>query len=180
MLVYLAMLELEEDKIKFEKIYEKYKQIMFYVANKILKDEHLAEDAVHNAFLRIIKNIDKIDEVDSPRTKAFIVIIVERIAIDFYRKRKREKVSDIEEEYKNREINFSIEDEVCESNLTIALAKLNESYFQVLSLKFQYGFSNKEIANVLNLGEENVYKRIQRARKKLKEILKEMEVENIE
>uniref|UniRef100_UPI00237B055B RNA polymerase sigma factor n=1 Tax=Clostridioides difficile TaxID=1496 RepID=UPI00237B055B len=76
----------------------------------ILKDDHLSEDAVHNAFLRIIKNIDKIDEVDSPRTKAFIVIIVERIAIDFYRKRKREKVSDIEEEYKNREINFSIED----------------------------------------------------------------------
>lgn len=180
MLIYLAMLELEEDKIKFEKIYEKYKQIMFYVANKILKDDHLAEDAVHNAFLRIIKNIDKIDEVDSPRTKAFIVIIVERIAIDFYRKRKREKVSDIEEEYKNREINFSIEDEVCKSNLAIALAKLNESYFQVLSLKFQYGFSNKEIANALNLGEENVYKRIQRARKKLKEILKEMEVENIE
>ncbi|WP_343097458.1 RNA polymerase sigma factor, partial [Clostridioides difficile] len=102
MLIYLAMLELEEDKIKFEKIYEKYRQIMFYVANKILKDDHLSEDAVHNAFLRIIKNIDKIDEVDSPRTKAFIVIIVERIAIDFYRKRKREKVSDIEEEYKNR------------------------------------------------------------------------------
>lgn len=122
----------------------------------------------------------KIDEVDSPRTKAFIVIIVERIAIDFYRKRKREKVSDIEEEYKNREVNFSIEDKVCESNLTIALAKLNESYFQVLSLKFQYGFSNKEIANVLNLGEENVYKRIQRARKKLKEILEEMEDGNIE
>ncbi|HFL3113362.1 TPA: RNA polymerase sigma factor, partial [Clostridioides difficile] len=107
MLIYLAMLELEEDKVKFEKIYEKYRQIMFYVANKILKDDHLAEDAVHNAFIRIIKNIDKIDEVDSPRTKAFIVIIVERIAIDFYRKRKREKVSDIEEEYKNREINFS-------------------------------------------------------------------------
>ncbi|WP_343120640.1 RNA polymerase sigma factor, partial [Clostridioides difficile] len=62
----------------------------------------------------------------------------------------------------------------------IALAKLNESYFQVLSLKFQYGFSNKEIANVLNLGEENVYKRIQRARKKLKEILEEMEDGNIE
>ncbi|MER0286000.1 sigma-70 family RNA polymerase sigma factor [Clostridioides difficile] len=180
MLIYLSMLEFEEDKIKFEKIYEKYRQIMFYVANKILKDDHLSEDAVHNAFLRIIKNIDKIDEVDSPRTKAFIVIIVERIAIDFYRKRKREKVSDIEEEYKHREINFSIEDKVCESNLAIALAKLNESYFQVLSLKFQYGFSNKEIAKVLNLGEENVYKRIQRARKKLKEILEEMEVGNIE
>lgn len=50
MLIYLAILELEEDKIKFEKVYEKYRQIMFYVANKILKDDHLSEDAVHNAF----------------------------------------------------------------------------------------------------------------------------------
>lgn len=40
MLIYLAILELEEDKIKFEKVYEKYRQIMFYVANKILKDDH--------------------------------------------------------------------------------------------------------------------------------------------
>ena len=63
---------------------------MFYVANRILKDEYLSEDVVHQAFLRIIDNLSKIDKIDCHKTKGFIVVIVENIAIDFYRKRKRE------------------------------------------------------------------------------------------
>jgi len=41
---------------------------MFYVANSILKDEHLAEDAVHQAFIRIIESLDKINEIKCPKT----------------------------------------------------------------------------------------------------------------
>ena len=40
MLIYLSMIETEEDKSKFEQIYSKYKQIMFFVANRILRDEY--------------------------------------------------------------------------------------------------------------------------------------------
>ncbi len=50
MLIYLSMIELEEDKNKFEQLYITYKQTMFYVANRILKDEYLSEDVVHQAF----------------------------------------------------------------------------------------------------------------------------------
>ena len=52
---YLSLIETEEDKSKFENIYETYRKVMFYTANQILKDEYLAEDAVHSAFLRILK-----------------------------------------------------------------------------------------------------------------------------
>lgn len=57
MLIYLALIEVEEDKRKFERIYLSYKQTMFYVANRILKNHHTSEDAVHQAFLRIIDNL---------------------------------------------------------------------------------------------------------------------------
>lgn len=50
MLIYLAMIELEEDRHKFEKLYITYKQTMFYVANRILRDKYLSEDVVHQAF----------------------------------------------------------------------------------------------------------------------------------
>jgi RNA polymerase sigma-70 factor (ECF subfamily) len=50
MLIYLAMIELEEDRHKFEQLYITYKQTMFYVANSILGDEYLSEDVVHQAF----------------------------------------------------------------------------------------------------------------------------------
>ena len=39
MLIYLAMIESDEDKSKFEIIYDTYKKLMLYEANKILMDE---------------------------------------------------------------------------------------------------------------------------------------------
>jgi len=46
---------------------------MFYVANSILKDEHLAEDAVHQAFIKIIENLNKINEIlDNSDKRAYL------------------------------------------------------------------------------------------------------------
>lgn len=59
MFVYLAMIDSYEGKIKFEIIYEKYKNLMFYVADKILGDTRDSEDVVHDAFLKIIEIIDE-------------------------------------------------------------------------------------------------------------------------
>ena len=79
------MIDSEEDKTKFEQIYLKYRGLMFYVAMKILRNEHNAEDAVHKAFLSILENLDKISNVECPKTQSYIVIIVERKAIDIIR-----------------------------------------------------------------------------------------------
>ena len=53
-------IEDDADKVKFEKIYVLYKKKMWYAANSILSDAYLAEDAVHNAFIGIARNIKKI------------------------------------------------------------------------------------------------------------------------
>lgn len=58
--LYLQLLDTEEEKQGFELLYETYRKLMHWVANNILHDEKLAEDAVHEAFLRIIKNFHKI------------------------------------------------------------------------------------------------------------------------
>lgn len=53
MFLLLAMIDNEEDKSKFEQLYNQYKQLMFYIANGILHDENLAEDAVqHTKFCK--------------------------------------------------------------------------------------------------------------------------------
>ena len=172
MLIYLSMIELEEDKNKFEQLYITYKQTMFYVANRILKDEYLSEDVVHQAFLRIIDNLSKIDKIDCHKTKGFIVIIVENIAIDFYRKRKRENNRSFDK------IEVYIEDIKAKDNFILsdieeAILKLPINYSTVLRLKYSQGYSNKEVAQILNISEENVRQRISRARKRLTENLNE-------
>lgn len=81
MIIYLQMIESDEDKSKFEQLYIMYKGLMFHVAMKILKNEFDAEDAVHQAFLSLIENLKKISDVKCPKTRAYIVIITERKAI---------------------------------------------------------------------------------------------------
>lgn len=66
MLVYLAALDSERERTKFEQVYLTYRQVMFYTANSILHDPQLAEDAVHQAFLRILDHMQNIGEVECP------------------------------------------------------------------------------------------------------------------
>ena len=62
MLVYLMMIDSQEDQSKFEKVYLTYRGLMYHVAYKILNNKHDAEDAVHSAFIKIAENIQKIDK----------------------------------------------------------------------------------------------------------------------
>ncbi len=177
MFIYLMMLDTEEEKSKFEKIYFKYRQLMFQVANGILKDEYLAEDAVHKAFIKIMKHLDKIKEIECPKTKAFSVIIVKHTAIDLYRKRKRENTVQIEEEvlveYRATTVDQEVIDKV-ENPLTAAILALPYHYSEIILLKYNHNYTDKQIAGLVGLSEDNVKKRLQRAKKKLKEIMKEV------
>ena len=50
MIIYLAMIDSPEGRHKFEFIYNRYKNLMFYTASKILGDTRDSEDTVHDAF----------------------------------------------------------------------------------------------------------------------------------
>ena len=179
MLIYLSLLDSEEEISKFELIYSTYKKQMYYTANNILKDSHLAEDAVHNAFLRIINNLEKIEDVNSHKTKGLIVIIVKNVSIDIYRKNKKERdntifIDDLDDINGYDEIN---KNDI--GDLEIAISKLPENYKQVFLLKFSHELTDNEISEILDIKPDNVRKRISRGREKLKNILKKMEVYSI-
>lgn len=174
MLIYLSLIDVEDNKFKFEKIYNTYKKTMFYVANDILKDYAQAEDAVHTSFIKIIKHLDKIDEIHCNKTKGFIVTIVKNTAIDEYRKFKREKekvekVIDSQVLKENKEIEAI-------SDIEVAMLELPDKYKNVFSLKYAQGLNDEEIANILNIKQATVRSRISRGKDKLKEILEEMKV----
>ena len=179
MLIYLSLLDSEEEISKFELIYSTYKKQMYYTANNILKDSHLAEDAVHNAFLRIINNLEKIEDINSHKTKGLIVIIVKNVSIDIYRKNKKERdntifIDDLDDINGYDEIN---KNDI--GDLEIAISKLPENYTQVFLLKFSHELTDNEISEILDIKPDNVRKRISRGREKLKNILKKMEVYSI-
>jgi len=143
--IYLAVINAEQDKNKFEILYTTYRKLMFYIANRILNDEYLAEDAVHQAFLKVIENLDKIEDVNCHKTRSYIVTIVRNNAINMYNRRKRNTTIPLEQ------MEFCISDETFNRSedldyLTKAVMKLPVIYKEILTLKYVQECSNAEIA----------------------------------
>ena len=76
MLIYMMMLETPEEKSLFEQIYLEYRGLMFHVAYEILHNEQDAEDAVHQAFVKIAENIKKIDDPMCLKTHSYVVTLL--------------------------------------------------------------------------------------------------------
>lgn len=168
--IYLAMIDGEEEKSKFESLYLTYRKLMFHVANGILNDEGLAEDAVHQAFLKILENFDKVGEISCHKTRSYVVIIVRNAAINMYNSRKRHSAVPIDEAaFCAAEKKSERTDDL--DSLAEAVLKLPVIYKDALKLKYVQGFSNAEIAGMLDISEAAVRKRLERARRMLAEIL---------
>lgn len=176
-LLFFDILDTEEDKSKFELLYGQYKQLMFYIANEILHDENLAEDAVQQAFLKIINNFQKIHDVKCPQTKSYIVIIIKSISLDMLRRQNRHKDFSYEEIEDNEDLKedifLTLEGKTDYQLLISAIQSLPQNYKNVLLLKYVHGYSMQEISTTLGLSLENVKKILQRARRKLEQILRD-------
>ena len=54
--LYLQLLNTCSEQEKFKQLYETYHRLMHWEAQRVLQDRQLAEDAVQESFLRMIKN----------------------------------------------------------------------------------------------------------------------------
>lgn len=172
LLFYLSLIENEEDKSKFERLYNQYRKLMKYKAIEILHDEFLAEDAVHEAFIKLTRHISGVDENDSHKTTAFIVIIVKSVCSDMIRKEKNKAISLENVDYigcVNDDSYKSLEVE----DIYSVIASLPDTYREIIELKVSHDLSDKAIADVLNISNSAVRKRLQRAREILKKKLAE-------
>ena len=169
MIIPLRPIDNKCQKEIFTEIYIKYKQLMYREANLILKDKELSNDAVHEAFIKILHNLDKIENIHCPKTKAFVTIIVRRISINIYNKRKRESIMDIND--LENEMNFSpslLDQLDCFNSNLLLFNQLQPNDQEIIILKYIYGFSISEISPMLEISEEALYKRFQRCKNKLR------------
>jgi len=175
-----AMIDTEDEKREFVALYEGYRKLMFYVANDILRDHTLAEDAVQEAFLRIVKNFRKIGDISCPRTKAFVVIITKNTAKTLIAKENRAKVLHENLLYTSAQPADDTFSDVSYRSMVRAMLQLPEIHRDVLYLAHIYGYNYKEISSLLSISVEAVKKRMQRSKARLKEVLGMEKEENHE
>ena len=168
MLVYLQMIETAEEQTKFEQIYTQYRDIMYGVAYRILQNAHDAEDAVQQAFVKLAENIYKIEEPLCPKTKGYIVTIVENKAIDMYRRRHAHPQVEYLDEIVGIQVEYNGSNALAE-----CILKLPARQRSVIILKYSHGYENKEIARILGISLSNAQKLDQRAKAKLRLLCEE-------
>ena len=172
MIIYLQMLDSNDDKSRFEQLYQHYRKLMFYVARQILSSDLDAEDAVHEAFLAIIKHFQKITDVSSPKTRAFLVLIVERKAIDLLRSNARKDALPLNEESLSIVI-----PPPGDGGLADAMAQLKDRQRELLLLRYYVGYSTREAAQLLGMTHTAAQKELTRAKHALQTILEKEEDE---
>ena len=171
----LSMIGSQEEKDKFEKLYWEYKDLLHYCAMDKVHDAHRAEEAVNTAFMHVAKNMHMVGEAISPRTKRLLVTIVERTAINMYKKYQKEYNRTLNIEDVPPEI-FGVYQEE-DKILAQAILQLPLNYRQAIVLKYSQGYSTEEVAAILDCSLEKTKKLISRGKKKMEKLLEEEELQ---
>lgn len=170
-----------KDSDKIEILYEEYRTFMCREAFRILKDIQLAEDAVQQAFIKILRNLDKIDMKDTAKTRSFLNIICRNVAFDMYKRRARFMANSDYIDICGEDDDGVLGTLSCPSNVVIenetysdvieAINELPDIYRDVIILEHFHNYSKKEIAKLLNVNYDTVKKRTERGRNLLIEKL---------
>lgn len=131
----------------FLKVYEKYKNLVYYQAYLILNNKEDAEDVSQNTFLKFMYSIEGIKE-DS-NLKQLLSTISKNEAIDLYRKRSKNSTVTIDDVLINT---LPSNDDNSDLYVISTLNKvLNKSEAKIMTLKIVFDYSFKEIADEFNL-----------------------------
>jgi len=163
---YLQMLDAPEERVRFEQIYREYRGLMYHVADSVLHNGQDAEDAVQNAFLRIIKHFSKFRNTPAGDVAPQLVVITRNEAISVLRKKR--DAAPLEDWDGFAETSENVADYHA---LVDSFTRLPQAYRAVMEMKLLSGCSDGEIAAKLRLSKTAVSTRISRGRKLLRDIV---------
>lgn len=168
----------------FEKLISNYQKKVFNIAFGMMHNHDDAYDISQEVFIRVFKSIRKFKGQSSFST--WLYRITTNACLDELRKRKNNKnIISIDQEIQleDGEVFRQIEDDgptpelVAERNelreiIREAISKLSDEHKEVIVLRDIQGFSYDDIAEIIKCPQGTVKSRINRARRMLKEILK--------
>lgn len=173
--LFILMIQDAEDRELLIEYYTQYRYTMLHVAQSILHDPGLAEDAVQEAFFRLAKNIKKV-RPDPKQVRAFLVTIVQNVSIDIFKQRKAAAALSLDQlaaEAGDPADPVSVEETVIHKDEMDAAVQLLMSmpvkYSTVFLLRYKHDLDHRTIARMLNLPEATVRKHLQRARERITE-----------
>lgn len=162
------------DTEPIKELFEIHREMMFKIAFGILHNKSDAEDAVQDAFLLVINNLEKISQIPCREKVFYFVTIIENVSVNKFNKKKRHPAEDIDEHYELAS-DYSVEKTADENffikEIKSALTELSDRDYSIMYLYAFRQMTPKEIAKELGIREKNIHTYIERARKRLVKIL---------
>ena len=167
-LLYLTAVSDPESRKTFEYYYVTYRKAMFYAAYSVLGDTYEAEDAVHNAFLSISKHLDVLLNSAESDGKCYCVKAAKNAALNIVRKNNRSSGDVSIEELYNVPDEKSFEEIINQSEYSEVLdviRNMDESYRDVLYMRYVMDMSVRQIADSLGRKVSTVKQQLVRGKK---------------
>lgn len=146
-------------KNSIESVIEQYSSIIFKICMIMLCNEHDAEDALQETFIRYMKSAPSFNEEE--HRKAWLIKVASNICKDVYRFKVRHpsvNIDDLQEYYQTKE----------DGEILTKIMELPAKYKIVLLLYYVEGYKVDEISSMIACTSATIKKRLQRGRKMLK------------
>ena len=152
-------------------LYELHAPKMLSVCRYYIRDVHFAEEVMLNGFLKVFSNLKKFKKEGS--FEGWIRKIMVRESISFIRQQKNIEFPVEEVDIKN---NFSntINSKLEVEEIQQLIDALPEGYRIVFNMSVIEGYKHHEIANILNISEGTSKSQLFKARKLIKQKIKEI------
>lgn len=170
---YISAIDSENEKAVFMKLYMQYKNQMYNCAYRILEDNYLAEDAVHNAFVSLSKCLGRINGMNDNEKRCYLLIVVRNASYLIFKEREKfpNRESSGESVISDENLQANIEANEAAEKIFKMIKSLDKPYSDVLVLKLFYDMSDSEMAKSMGISIENVRVRYFRGKAKLKRLM---------
>mgnify|MGYP006303852369 CR=1 FL=1 len=162
---------LSGDKSSYAILIERHKNMVFTIANRIMRNREEAEEVSQDAFLKAYRSLKKFKK--ESKFSTWLYKIVYNQCISELRKRKINFVSvddgeneqlDIEDTYTRVD---KLEAEDRKRYLEKAIGQLQEDERMVVTLYYQHEMTTEQVADVMDMSVSNVKVKLHRSRKRL-------------
>ncbi len=153
----LYALMLKDKRAAFHVIYERYKAAMLIYAAKRVPLE-IAEDLVHDVFIRIWNNRNEIEigeKFAGYLFKSLRHIIIDHMAKDANAQNYLDALSTFAQSYSFERADDKLRESLFLEGIQVLLQHFNPQYLEIFRLRVE-GYSNQEIAEKLGLSEKTV------------------------
>ena len=164
------------DRLFFDQFYDAYKRYIFRCAAQLTQSTQDCEDVFQDTVLRLLKNIHVLRQLEHKKTFAYIFLTAKSAWVDHLRKNARLNTVSFDAISQDAAPDkFFASSDVLDwenySDTAQLKSELTAREWAVLEGKYLLGYSQEELAQLLDVSTDSIRMILSRVRKKAKSIL---------